>query len=50
MKIEKVLIAVDDLVFGAAITEFVTCHNWTSGSTLLVLHVVHCSVTVVRLP
>ena len=40
MKIEKVLIAVDDILFGAAITEFVTGHNWTPGSMLLVLHVV----------
>ena len=40
MNIEKVLIAVDDLVFGAAITEFITHHNWTPGSMLLVLHVV----------
>jgi len=40
MKIEKVLIAVDDLVFGAAITEFVTHHDWPPGSMVLVLHVV----------
>ncbi len=40
MKTERVLIAVDDLIFGAAITEFVTHHKWNPGSTLLVLHVV----------